>query len=1059
MAFHNLFQTMRHIYLIALGRDIMVEAEEKYIREKGGEWNEDFANEDLVWHPMFNAFNNALPEEKEKIEQLLDKHFPFLIPYFDFASKDEYYKKKQFDKLKIIKHLSQVLRNFRNFYSHYKLDATDTQYNNVKNNMILLTKGLQNAFVGAKRIVKERFAYTDGEMICTEQYKWNSRIKKNEERKGFLYKTDIKNRLTPFGLLFFTSLFLEKKYSKIFADKIHCIKKEDQAVICEMLAVYRIKLKINKLSIVKPDNLIALDILTELRKCPKELFELFAPEDQKQFRILAENSDAEQDVLMVRHSDRFTELVLKYIDSKKLFQDVRFQVSLGKYFFKFYDKKCIDAESANRVRALSKNIHGFGRIDEIESLRQNQWKDLIRDYDNIHKNSAEEKPYITDFHAQYIINKNKIGIRILENTGRISIPELTNEGAQNLAPTCWLSTYDLPALVFLMHLTSAQKVETVIKETVEKYNHLFTDIRDGILLPCGNEQDAEQILQNQYGGIKLKDIPQDMQNYLCGKTPNTQQLFAEKTKQLIDDLVEQTQYKLDRLEKDLKQIKDGKSNKLGKRNYVVLKPGRLASFLAKDMMFFQPNNAQNSNKLTSLNFNVLQAVIATYSSIEQVGDLERTLRSAHLLGNLGNGSYNPIVSSMWNPKKLPQNTIEFYKMYLKARLSYLEKCSKVKDFNTLPFVFPQRMKWQERDADYCKAKAGRYLRETYQGTEYDKSLALPSGLFENAIRKALQNIPEMQDLANDASKNTAYLIYAYFMRKMKDDAQPFYSYNRCYPIFNALYRTKDKRQAVKVLKSADEIRDLLRSGNNPNSLKMAIQKYVVRCKDNRQEEENRLSSLLKNLKNNETLLKRIKIQDMMLFLIAKKILGEGYFDQLQQQAFDEIKLKSVLDTKTLSKRRRMSVTLSTKCGDKEIFKENLALKDYARFYRVLNDRRLKDLLELLDANKINYDDIMKEFEGYDKVHPDILKGIFSYERQFYGNNVTNYQDFPAMIQKDSLYDSKERYLLIGIRNAFSHYNYPSRECIKEKNQVALPKKAIAISEEFTSKINKRWQIE
>lgn len=1068
MAFHNFFLTMRHIYAQTFGEDIMVLAADSYNADmvkqgKTYKWNDDFANEQYVWNPMFDNFRQARPEEKLKIDELLDRHFPFLVPFLDFTKNRKEY--KRFDKIEVLKRLSQCLRVVRNFYSHYEISLFENQLKTYSDNEPMIARALGHIFLASKRTIKERFAYDDQAMKCAEQYTFttdrtkrdeNGRpLKKKVEVPGFRYQLtrkgkDGKEHLTLFGLLSLSALFLEKKYAKVFADKLHVIKEADTPIIGEMLSVYRIRLKLQRLTVTKPSYALALDIINELQRCPKELFELLTPEDQHSFRVKSDEGD---EVLMIRHSDRFPQLVMKYIDDNSLFSDIRFQVSLGKYFYKFYNKQCIDAGSEPRVRALSKDIHGFGRLNDMESQRKAIWEGLVREYEDVHRNTADEKPYITDHQASYVVNGNRIAMRIFDGEERSSMPELTTDGARNLPPTCWMSTYELPAMMFLMHLTDSTHVEEIIKYTVRQYSRLFADIRDGKVQPFADSHAADEFIGQHYGGIPLRDIPKTLQNYLCLDRDAKVAPLAARTKALVEDLIEQTKYKIQKLEDDLKAVRNAKENKIGKKSYTRLMPGRMASFMAKDMMFFQPCDA---DKLTGLNFRILQSMLATYAG--DTDSLKRTLEAAHLLGQPDDARCNPIVMRMWNTPVKPADTVKLYEAYLQARLAYLQQCRTLGNWKVLSFVRADKAKWQVQDEDFCRAKAGRYLHEGYGGTEYDKAIELPRGLFDSYIREQLRSMPTMRELADDYTKNTSYLIYAYFMRVMNDDCQSFYDARRGYRLFDKLYRTSP--QDAHVFGTVDQVRRVL---GKDSQTQRDIQRYLSSVKPHeRDTESERLTRLIKQMKDTETLLKRFKVQDMLLFLIAKHMLLDGEYygqDEVQFRAVESIQLHDLKDGQALSQKIRMRIQVQTKNGyQKAIVKDEIKMKDYGRFYQILNDRRLPSLLDLVQGNVVDYDLIEQEFSGYDKVHPKILEYVFDYEKHYTEDtgNPINPKDpsFAGMVKEDDRFNDAQKESLKEIRNSFAHSSYPKRRVIQELCQAKLPQKAERISDKFQDEIEK-----
>lgn len=1043
MAFHNMFLNIKHIYGVVFGRDIMAEAKENFIGER---WEEDFAHESLVWNPMFEAFEKANVEEKLKVTEMLERHFPLLVPFKDFTAKDAKY--KDYTTIDILRRLSKVLRVLRNFYSHYRIELFENQKKDYLYNENLVIRCTMKSYEGARRVIKDRYSYDEKDMKCTNQYQYEDergrRLREKVEIKGFRYKiaekgNDSKLHFTPFGLVAFISLFLEKKYSKILTDKLRLIPQQDQHIINEMLAVYRIRLNAQKLNITKGADLLALDIINELQRCPKDLFSLLSPSVQRKFRHESENHE---EVLMVRHSDRFPFLIMKYIDNCELFNNIRFQVSLGKYFYKFYNKNCIDSET--RVRALSKNVNGFGRLADIDKKREENWKDYIRLYDDVHKNTVDEKPYVTDHHAQYVINGNRIAMRIIREEGKRFLPELGTDEVRNLAPTCWLSIYDLSSMAFLIYLTNGEFVEGLIEQTIENYHKLFKDIENGILLPVANEEELDSLLSKNYGGIKQKDIPQNMLDYLLRKTKDARKCFVEFSQGMIDKMISQTEYKIEQIKRQEEQTKQ---NKIGKKSYVVIKDGRLASFLAKDIMLFQPNNSENSNKLTGLNFRILQSTLACLKTYG-IDQLKRTLTSANIIGNTNDESCNPIVMKMMR-KRLPDNTRDFYKSYLRARLEYLDECKRKADYDNLYFLHANRSRWQEHDDEFCRLLAGRYLHDKIGGTEFEKSINLPSGMFDKFIREKLcDEYPSLKDIANDETKNISYLIYAYFKNVCKDDCLSFYEASRSYRLFKVL--GMDKAQ------TAQDIRLMLNRKHNTSVYKK-IEKYLNSIEPSlREQEKAKLSGLLREMKNSETDFKRFKIQDILLFLIAKKLFEDNKKDDVQSSAFKDLKLKHLMDDEGLSKKIEIKVKVKSRNEyEKVITKSSLKLKNYADFYKLFNDHRLPALLDLVYERSIDYDSINDEFSGYDKVRPNVMKDVLNYERGYYDSHADSDipLDFGSMLLDDSSFDDEQKDVLRKIRNSFAHNTYPKHYIVSKAGDPHLPDKAVKCSEKFNKDIN------
>ena len=1066
MAFHNFYLTMHHIYSLIFGEDLMAVAKSYFEQNNTNpdkQFDEDFAAEWALWTPMFKRFEDANPEQKERFEELVGKHFPFL------KAMDALSERNRITKTKALEKFSYVLRELRNIYSHYHFCPNDNQVRKYKTNIGFVFELMDILYEGAQREVKTRFGFSEDKMQCARKYEQNRDRSLRDKfgkpvrivpKKNFKYALcslkEAEKTITPFGLVFLASLFLEKKYAKILSDKTHCIRYADQEVLCELISVYRIRLHIQKISVTKQTDALALDIINELQRCPKQLFEMIPSVEQQQFRI-KQDSPQSPEVLMIRHQDRFAHLLLKYIDDTKLFDRIRFQVSLGRYFFRFYDKLCIDSSGNKRVRSICKDVHGFGRITEVETYRKSVYGDMVREYEDVHANTSEEAPYITDHHAQYLINNNKIGIYIrTDKDTQCLLPELTPEGVRNLVPTCWLSTYELPALAFLIHLYNGDgtRVEDIIRSQVADYQRLFADVRDGNLCPVADETELVKRLET-YGSIKPSNLPRKMLDYLLMKDVCADEMFRQWAQSELQRMVMQTDRLLKRMEEELKLSSNIKQNKLGKKSFVAIKPGRIAGFLAHDMMFFQPNGEEGNNKLTGLNFRILQSSLAIYDG--NFEELSRIMRNAHIIGCANDNLCNPIVMEVCRKYKSFRNLTDFYLAYLKARRSYLKDCLSKEDFTSVAFLHPSQNKWKERNQDYYRQLAARYLMDEYGGTESAKAIELPRGLFEPYIRKELSEMKELKAMATDPTKNISYLIYGYFKQVMEDDSQTFYDAKRCYQLFNVLYRKSPRDE--KVYRHTGEIREMLMR-NHQQSIRKDITTYLSRTMAlERANEEERCNALLKKIKDTETELKRYRIQDMMLFLIAKRILLDKQAEDdsiVRMNAVNQIHLKDIADGNTLSKKISISVTITSQNGYSKVIKQDdLKLKNYSQFYSILNDRRLPSLLDLIQNRYIQRTDIEAELSNYDKYHPRVLEAVFGFEKHYidthpaYGDS--HIPNIKEMLANSNMSENKRKEIR-WIRNSFAHLTYPKHH-VANAGAIDLPKKAETISNKLINHLN------
>lgn len=1077
MAFHNMFQTMNHIYSKVLGRDDITQALE---RAKDG-MDQDFAQYDL-WKKMIDSLHYAeKEEEKLRAVELLYKHFPFLEPFIDNFVKQRYKKENKkveqdayadFDVYNeqdnvyyVLEAVSTIIRELRNEFSHYLFYPSDTQLRHFAKYEQQILHCLKNTFDGARRVTKNRFGLTDPQVECAMRFSkpksFKDLPKENQTYRYRMADVEIVNgkytmHFTEFGIFFLICLFLEKRYVKIFSDKIKLVSRQDQGVILEMASIYSIRMYAKRITGERNIDAFALDMLNEIRKCPEELYELLNEIDKAKFKVPAGLSEdgTTDEAFMVRKAgrDRFHYFVMKYIDENKLFGNLRFQVSLGKYFYKFYPKQCIDSSSQDRVRSLCKDLSGYGRLSEIENERTTVWEGLIRDMDDVHRNDITDQPYITDHRANYVLNGNRIGLKFIESNQQkaLYMPVLTDEGANNLTPDCWLSKYELAPLAFLLHLVGGKVVEQIIIDYIAAYRNLFADVANGKLIPQQSEITLRGELNLHYGSINLEDIPKKLQCCLLNKEESIETRFNEWASTFVDRIYQSTQKKIEAFNNKELQIRDPKNNKIGKKNHVALRAGEIASYLAKDMLYFQPSTDNGRNKLTGLNYRVLQANLATYND-GNFGRIKTIFANSRLINNADKILDNPILAIVC--KGSPKDIYQLYNAYLVAKKEYLRKCIIKGNYRNLPFLHADRIKWQERNEEYYKALAARYIIDESKGKSIDRAIELPRGLFNRAIIKALTQAPiasdrELKNVALNPDNNISYIIRYYHTHTSDDLLQSYYGYKRHYKLFDDLSNVIGKN----AFKSPEDIASMLRRSEGADEEKnrevdalikkelcskkynKRTGKFVLAHEESKQKEDStKMYIHLKQLKKTESALKQYQLQDIILFMLAKDILlsdNNGRSSALESDVINKLKLHTI-DGLTISEKRvKVEVKVKTKSGkEKTISKEGIKFKDYPKFYNCLYDRRLPSLLELTKSALIDKDLLDAELENFDAVHPKVMQKVFNFEKDYYATHGKEFKYFHEMLE---LLAVKNKRLANSIRNCFAHLSYIEDLSFKEK---------------------------
>lgn len=1189
MARQNIFQTLCHISHV-LGFEV--------------DKSDPKLEENLLNIPAIKILNQkGRAEAKAKSIKMLESHFPFLKPMIEKMiqldvkeQEKEAAGKKNFvgDKTKTPEMYYEVfvcilplINLLRNYYSHKTLiDARISKNGKILDEKLQarchkLAIMLDYCMTGARRTVKERFTVGDnatfkeidftffeGENRYFDYTKVNAdgfallddkgRMQKiKRERKSYIYKVGIRGdkdrytRLTNMGLYLLLCLFLRKKYAKEFGDKIdfwgakfkiNGPSENVMSIIHEMSCVYRMHQPKDRLQSEKDKSAVGLDMLNELKKCPKELFETLSAEDQDKFRIEVKDSEEEtgSTVLLLRSFDRFPVLALQYLDTMYKFDRIRFQVDLGNYRYKFYEKKNwidkADEESADRVRILQKTLTGYGRLNEIEQQRKERWGSLIRAIDQPRADSFDSKPYITDHHASYHLEDNHIGLQwntegqdILDKSG-IFMPSTElppeNDGCMDgtvaplQAPKCRLSVYDLPAVCFLTYLTGSGKAaEDLIINTTEKYFDFFRALSTGEIIPynkeakeffipleikekikrsrtearkAGGRQDQVLSYVIEPYGIDLASLPRKIQDYLLGDSfqsdGNTRfkRLATEKLKKML----EFTDRKLDTI-KETKKVYASKDNKLGKKSHVDIRQGTLARFLAKDMVFFKRPDPQGRIMLTSQNFDILQKELALFS--KPLRGLKQLFITAELIGCQSPEENHPFLQQVLDSN--PSGFLDFYIAYLSERRKYLEKIvkSKQNDYSQYHFLHPERAKWSNRNRDYYNELAARYT-----------TIELPGNLFLEAIVKELKGIDQsklqypqsLSDALAQERKNVAFLINAY-MKAVGEGRQPFYNYKRGYRYFSMTYKPdwdfskpieklKDKYLTVGQMEqfmsdNDKEAREsfYLRSLDARNAAKVTKAKNQGRYDSRKRgylkdgleagkaEAPEKLSHSLKFYKENEKEIRRIKVQDAVLYLLAKDVLTHT-MDNADLSAYKLKYIGKDNDTDILSMQLPFAVRLLIRTSDdstKEVTirQEDLKLKNYGDFFSFIYDSRIRPLLAQVDAELIDRSQLEKELDNYDRKRVPLFEYVHNLEsrvcetlreEQFHkdadGNPVK--MDFKYLLRYLNISEKTDD-LLKAIRNAFCHGTYPEGSRVtlvfeKEEGKQKIPNVANVLVESF-----------
>lgn len=975
-------------------------------------------------------------DDQTQMQSLLFKHFPALEVIIhkekdkEKRENDKSDKKKNTnhlgytkdislaDCLRVIHLLGLTLFEQRNYYTHtdpYNTEAElEDQYKHqsqIVDMLNWLTKSSRCVLKKQEGLTQREFEFLTG----TDRYQKIGKVFREHDNFYFTVKKKHEkiHILSDFGVLYLGVLFLSKDYAKMFVEESRLFErspfnKDENNMMLDMMSIYRVhRPRLHRLDTKDNKSAMTMDMLTEMRRCPRELYELLSPEVKAQFVM-------DNDYKMLRNGDKFPYMMLEYMDQNEMFKRIRFQLLLGTFRYKFYDKKCIDSKT--RIRRLQKEIHGYGRLQDVRDKRLEMWAELLQkrqeqeDKEFLVADNADTQPYITNRQPSYHISNNRIGLfwerskdpRQFElfDAEYTYLPKLSVEHKDksiDLAePRCFLSIYDIGAMYFYEYLRKAHNAdvpsaEQLIIDYEEQYRHFFDEVAQGHLTPCADKEAFAQILAQHYSLLSISSIPDKIRLYLSGsnlahdgKTETSRQRLVRLTIDALNKRAEDIQLRLDTLKVD--------------REKGNVKHGKLARYLAKSMLEWQPStDGKGFDKLTGENFNVLTNYLAVYNEyrLTQLGGikLEQMLKNAHLTGSK---NPHPFIEEVLRPGN--RNIEELYKNYLICEKQYVISCKKALEVNpsdaalaALPFAHYCSMRFAERTEQEMRSLASRY-----------SSVQLPDGLFTKHILDLLKTYcadnAELQEaLTIDKDKsvnplnNASYLLSVYYRIVLHDNSQPFYFSKRIAEATKAHDRT----------------------------------------------------------------IRRFKSQDMILFLAAKEMLTRLIMANNKNLPLDDIKLENVCTESVLRHTFTMRVSVPVKGETVFIEQQNMSFKNYGELYRCLADERLETLLTgIIDSIKPNkqgekivrYGDIMNELKSYDVNRSKVFEltqkiervAIDTHAELLDSSNPAFYDDenktlpkrnnFKAMIKLiDQLNNTRltddQRTLLITIRNAFSHNNY------------------------------------
>ncbi|MCO7355808.1 type VI-B CRISPR-associated RNA-guided ribonuclease Cas13b [Riemerella anatipestifer] len=1009
-------------------------------------------NDDKIADVVCGTWNNILNNDhdllkKSQLTELILKHFPFLAAMCYHppkkegkkkGSQKEQQKEKEKEKeneaqsqaealnpselIKVLKTIVKQLRTLRNYYSHHSHKKPDTEKD--------IFKHLYKAFDASLRMVKEDYKAHFTVNLTRDFAHLNRKGKNKQDNPKFdRYRFEKDGFFTESGLLFFTNLFLDKRDAYWMLKKVSGFKashKQSEKMTTEVFCRSRILLPKLRLESRYDHNQMLLDMLSELSRCPKLLYEKLSEEDKKCFQVEADGFldeiEEEQNPFkdtLIRHQDRFPYFALRYLDLNELFTSIRFQVDLGTYHYCIYDKKIGDEQEK---RHLTRTLLSFGRLQDFTEInRPQEWKALTKDLDY---NETSKQPFISKTTPHYHITDNKIGFRL--GTSKELYPSLeVKDGANRIAKYpynsdfvahAFISVHELLPLMFYQHLTG--KSEDLLKETVRHIQRIYKDFEEERINTIEDLEKANQ------GRLPLGAFPKQM----LGLLQNKQSDLSEKAKIKIEKLIAETKLLSHRLNTKLKS-----SPKLGKRREKLIKTGVLADWLVKDFMRFQPvaydiqNQPIESSKANSTEFQLIQRALALYGG--EKNRLEGYFKQTNLIGNT---NPHPFLNKFnW---KACRNLVDFYQQYLEQREKFLEA---IKNQPWEPYQYCLLLKIPKENR-----------KNLVKGWEQG-GISLPRGLFTEAIRETLsEDLMLSKPIRKEIKKHgrvgfISRAITLYFKEKYQDKHQSFY---------NLSYKLEAKAPLLK----REEHYEYWQQ-NKPQS-PTESQRLELHTSDRWKD-----YLLYKRWQHLEKKLRLYRNQDIMLWLMTLE-LTKNHFKELNLN-YHQLKLENLAvnvqeaDAKLNPLNQTLPMVLPVKVYPATAFGEvqyqetpirtvyireehTKALK-MGNFKALVKDRRLNGLFSFIkeenDTQKhpISQLRLRRELEIYQSLRVDAFKETLDLEEKLLKKHTSLsslenkfrilLEEWKKEYAASSMVTDEHIAFIASVRNAFCHNQYPFYE--------------------------------
>lgn len=965
------------------------------------------------------------------------------------------------EKIKDLEQMSTTLKSlfteiqaFRNDYSHYA--STEEGFERKTTIAPQTAHFLKSAFRYAIEYTKVRM----------------KDVLREEDYSLVAEKTMVSDdgTITTEGLVFLICMFLEREQAFQFVGKVKGLKGTQYSTFIatrEVLMAYCVKLPHDKFISEDRRQSLTLNMINELNRCPKTLYNVITEEGKKHFRPeldinhrqnLIDNSvnpgEAEEWdeptyeeyitelTRRVRHTHRFPYFAMRFIDEMNAFSTLRFHFHLGKVELANYPKQLAGEEEPRRI---VENVKAFGKWDEFQEKEA-----VMKRVDPRGAVGSFEQ-----FAPYYSADNNKIGLSTKNRTAVI-VPKSGEAGhirnkLNQPPPEAFLSVHELPKIILLEYLQPG-KAASIIMDYIHVNRHKLFDKEfiEAIKLKLPSEWDefkkradakkSSAYTEGKLGylrsrkaeldhllsehGLNAKQVPTRIVNYWLNIVEvDERRSFSDRVKLMRSDCK-------DRLKALKKHADDPKAR--------IPKVGEMATYLAKDIVNMMVDKGKKQ-KITSFYYDKMQECLAFYADADKKEVFHQVLLE---IGALESGGH-PFLSRVM--QRTPRYTAQFYEYYLqekekKIEIFYTTAWDKDKrkrmttvrmptNTSTIPYTI---RRWAQEES----SNLDEWLENVTKVNK--KAVDLPTNLFDAHLVSLLEEKLSQAGVHHPPGLNYNQLLKIWWHQR-GDTTQEFYRFEREYNIYNEKINFSPDTQPTFHAYYQEAFRKV-------NKAHAGTRKPVGV----------ELEKIFKSeIAGTEKAIRKLQEEDRVMLLMIEKMLhhadGEevknvelGKVDQLLNET---VPVKLPLNYNA----RGMLITDGSHPVLSRTIINRSKRKNYTELRKYRYDRRLPGLLAYHPGEEVELEWLKRQLSSYDKAKQAIFDTVFDLEKHIMqmdaggilslftddaGNPKSgNIQHKPYLkwLQNQELVTDTEEQFLSQVRNAFSHNQFPVVASVLEQS--------------------------